>query len=739
MNKAKLLNNAFPLGGSLEVAAVLGWSAYRNGLFFDSDLYRLEGLLFIGLLCWLVFRLAIRREANIPPWVILPFGLSVVYALELWIGPVSVKGTMDSMLRWMTYCCWSLLLWGLWRKRMSRSWGFAAIQASGLFLLAGGWAGWFGWTSFADIVLRFDDAELSATGARLAGYLQYPNAYGAVLAAFLLMQLLALAGARKHRGYAQRFAAATVVPYGGALLLTESRGAIAALLLAFGLAIIVLDRAGRRRLLIGSGISAVGSALMARAAWNWMQEASAAGAEARQSLIGSVNFWAAVICELAGMILLIGLSRVWIRESNRDSNKQVPLIGTGGKVIPWLIAGVGAAAAYRITFSHAGERIAGHYGTVTSRKLFYADAWEIFKDSPWFGYGGESWRMLFGLYQRQPYVGNEVHSGYLEILLDTGVIGFAFLVFMLGIYIAKMWGYQRAAVAPAAVLLVHAAIDFDWSYAFVWLLLIAWFMLHIAPTEEMEAAKEGVKAQEGTAGENNAWLKLGDAGLAVLLIGCTAIGLWAAWRADTAAQARADAVSAAAPAARIALLRAALEANPAWSRIRLELAPLLPLRERADLLEAGLRYEPQATPLLLQLGIAYAELGDVAQAAARLREALRLERFSRNGYNAAIASMANLAEMRRMDGDSGQATEAAEAAVSMFKQFQALDRQVSDMHNPANGKQFRMTVAAKLHAAQCLVILSRTEEARFLLLEVVEEGDEDWKEQAQEILGRITP
>ncbi len=92
-----------------------------------------------------------------------------------------------------------------------------------------------------------------------------------------------------------------------------------------------------------------------------------------------------------------------------------------------------------------------------------------------------------------------------------------------------------------------------------------------------------------------------------------------------------------------------------------------------------------------------------------------------------------------MDGDSGQATEAAEAAVSMFKQFQALDRQVSDMHNPANGKQFRMTVAAKLHAAQCLVILSRTEEARFLLLEVVEEGDEDWKEQAQEILGRITP
>jgi O-antigen ligase len=740
---------ARPLLIALAIAAVLGWSAYRYGMFFDNDFYRLEAVLYAGLIGWIVCRTVIWRTGGfVPSWTLLPFGMLGIYALELWLGPASVKGTIDSMLRWLAYGSWTVLLWGLWRKPKSMSWGLGAIQATGLFLLVGGWAGWYGWSSFTEIVLRFNDAELSATGARLAGFMQYPNAYGAVLAFFLLIQLQAWTNSGERRGYSW-LAAVTAIPYGGALLLTESRGAVAALLLGMGLAYFLMDRASRMKLLLISGVTAVGSAFTAKASWAWMQAVNGENGETGRTLGHAVRTGGlAAICMVAGALVLIALRHAWNREGSGLASSTA---NRTWLAVSWAVAVLGMTVAAWTSFGSAGARIAGHYGTVASRKLFYADAWEMFKQSPWLGNGGDSWRMLFGLYQRQPYVGNEVHSGYIEIALDTGMVGLLLFLFMLCVFAVRMWKVQKAALAPAGIVLLHAAIDFDWSYAFVWLLLIAWFMLHIAPREgearaeqdesESRAVRDPSESraeQDASESRLGAWRPIGRMGLALLLVGSASAGLWAAWRSDAAQSARAAAATAATPAAREAHLRAALEANPAWVRIRLDLAPLLPLQEQAKLLEAGLRYEPQAPRLWLQLGIVYAKLGDVAQARSRLREALRLERFSSEGQTAAIASMANLAETCLADGEQKKAREAAEAVVTMFERYKAIDKQIKEMPSPSNGKKFQMTIAAKWHAAQCLILLTRTEEARTLLQEVIDEGDDNWKEQAQELLKSLS-
>ncbi|KIL36832.1 hypothetical protein SD71_05335 [Cohnella kolymensis] len=687
--------------GFVGAASVLGWSAYRSGMFFDTDFYRLEIVLFISFCVWWAVRLLRERRMDVPLWSLLPLCMALLYAIHLAAEPLSVKGSTDSALRWTAYACCSVLCSALWHNKDRRKWGWAAIQASGLLLLAGGWAGWFGWLSFPDIVLRFNDAELSATGARLAGFMQYPNAYGAVLAAFLLMQLQTWG---RGSGSARFVAAFSIVPFGAALLLTESRGAILALLLGIALSCLLLDRQARPRLLVSAGVASVLSAVTAKQAWSYLLEHQ----------VGAV--WSAAACCLAAAGLLILLDRNWRYEwFGRRSWVR--------RIVPWLAAAIGALIAGWLVFGAAGERVAANYGTVASRRLFYADAWEMFKDSPWLGWGGETWRMLFGLYQRQPYVGNEVHSGYVEILLDTGLAGLALLLFMLVVFIVKMWRYDRTAIAPASVLLVHAAVDFDWSYAYVWLLLIAWVMLHVPP-----AVHGGHRAPARTAAP------AGRAALSALLLGSAAVGLWAAWRGDAAASARSAAGAAAAPAARAAQLRAALDANPAWARIRLELAPMLPARERASMLEAGLRYEPLAPPLWFELGMAYAELGDVAQARSGLREGLRLERFNRDNQTAAIASMARFAESRQSAGDEPRAREAAEAAVSFFRQYRALDLEVTAMDRPANGKSFALTTSAKFNAAKCLLILARTDEAHVLLLEVIAEDEGQWKEEAQKLL-----
>ncbi|BBI35280.1 O-antigen ligase family protein [Cohnella abietis] len=736
MFKAQMYRKAMIILFTLGVAAALEWSGYRYGMFFNEDFYWMEAIIYMGLIGWVVLLAATKRIDSIPLAALLPLGMSVLYMLELWLGPASTKGTIDSMLRWLTYGSWSILLWGLWRSDLGRAWGRWAIQSTGVLLLAGGWAGWYGWTTFPQIVLRFNDAELSATGARLAGFMQYPNAYGAVLAAFLLMQLQSWTDNSKPRAYSW-LASITVIPYGAALFLTESRGAIVALLFGILLAYFLHKPYERRRFRNIFGITAVGSAIMAKFSWNWMQGMDGSLDGVGRGVVGSVHFWIALFSAIVGAIILIRLRKdrlsrkSGINEEIGEFRKVVEvrtvMDSPIGAKLSWLSAGVGVAAISWLAFGSAGSRIAEHYGTVTSRRLFYEDAWRMFKDSPIFGYGGESWRMLFGLYQSQPYVGNEVHSGYFEMMLDLGIVGVGMLLLLLGVYVIKMWKQEKNAIAPAAVLVVHAAVDFDWSYSFVWLLLIAWFTIHSVP----RAGEGSSKASPASGG---GWRPIGRIALALLLLCSAGAGLWTASRLDAAVSARAAAVSAAAPAAREAKLRAALDANPAWTRIRMELAMLLPLQERASLLEAGLRYEPQAPPLFLQLGITYAELGHVAQARDRLREALRLERFSRDGQTTAIVSMANLAKSLHDDGDEVQAGEAAEATVSMFERYRALDREVTEMKNVANDKKFGMTMAAKLRTAECLLLLSRDEDAGVLLLEIMTEGDEDWQEQAYKLL-----
>ncbi|MBW5447906.1 hypothetical protein GE107_17775 [Cohnella sp. CFH 77786] len=705
------------MAGTAGIAGILGWAAWRYGLFFDSDAYAVELVLFAlaaavmlaGLGLGLEFGQGLQRYRSVPFWPLLPLGMAACYGIGLLSVPASYQGTVDSMLRWTAFAGWLTLLTLWWRNAGNRAWGEAAIQASGVFLLLGGWLGWFGWLPFPEIVLRFDDPELSAAGARLGGFLQYPNAYGAVMAFFLLRQWQGWAGGGKA---AAALASLTAVPYAGALVLTESRGALAALLAGLALGVALAgQRRTRIKLVLGAAWTVPGGFAAARGALRGWNGGGMEGA------------WLTVAAVVAGASVLYGLWR-WLEQADRQEEglRKFPYARQAWISGAALLLLCGAIMAGSGWLGAAGRISGGHYGTAASRLLFYRDAWRMFLDSPWIGFGGDSWRTLFGLYQSEPYVGGEVHSGYLEILLDTGLLGLAVFAGILIVWVRRVWERKREALAPAAVLLGHAAVDFDLSYAGIWLLLLAWFALFAAEEEE----------RPGLRRPGAVWVAAG------LLAGASAWGAWAAWHGDAAARAVAAADRAAAPAAREAKLREALAANPANGRIRVALAPLLPqAEERESVLAAGLRYEPQSAPLVLSLGLAEAELGRAAQAEARLREALRLERFSRETQTAAIAAMTRLAETLRFRGDSAGARSAAETAVSFYEEYRRLVREVAAMRNPANGRRFAMTSAAEFGAAKAYAELGRINEARVLLRQLVDREASGWKEQAEELLRKL--
>lgn len=730
-------------GGAVLLAGALCWAAYRQGLFYDRDMYRLETIwLAAATLAAACLAVAGRR---LPLWALAPFGLAAAYALAWADGPASVHGTADSVLRWCLYGAWLVLAALLMLQRSGRAAGHIALHVGGLFFTGGALAGWYGWLRYPDIVYRSSDAALSMTGARLAGFLQYPNTCGAVLAFFALAlwQLLDRPG-RSVRSFARL----ALVPTLTALLLTESRGAWLALAVAGALALAAAPRRGRRGYgLAAAGLAAFGASFAAHVAFRAMETgAPAQGAWALAVATAAFAVAAALLRPPESVAAATTRRRGHGGRGSRDERgtRGAPaarirrlLTGAWGGAAVFAVC---AALSYLLLASGGAaghSRAEGNLETAGARTLYYRDALHMFADRPLLGAGGETWRMQVGLYQSGPYIGNEVHSGYLEILIDTGAVGAAALLVMLAVFARRLARVSARGVwGPAAVLLMHAAVDFDWSYGYVWLLLLSWLALHLTlPSPPPSPARPLAPEQPR---RRLAWARFARLALPpLLLLGAAAAATPLAVGSAQAEAAYKAAQGARGDAARLELLREAQRASPSWNRPRLEAAALLPAAERPAWLAQGLRYEPASPGVRYALGMAYADRGDVLGAAAQLQEALRLARFDRDSQNAVIARFAQLARQLADEGDSAGARLAGAAGIGFFERYRDLyAQQYAGRSNPWYGTA--LFVSAKVNAAKCALLAGRGAEAEPWLREAIQDGDEDWRQEAAVLLEQLS-
>ncbi|AIS51839.1 tetratricopeptide repeat/O-antigen ligase [Thermoanaerobacter kivui] len=115
----------------------------------------------------------------------------------------------------------------------------------------------------------------------------------------------------------------------------------------------------------------------------------------------------------------------------------------------------------------------------SQRMQFYKDGFKIFKDYPIFGAGGGAWASLYFKYQSYLYWTTQTHNYFMQVLLDTGIIGAIAIMFLLLSLFRGMYrvykGYLEekdriliSAVITAIVsLYAHAAMDFDLSLSAV--------------------------------------------------------------------------------------------------------------------------------------------------------------------------------------------------------------------------------------------------------------------------------
>ncbi|MBM7567367.1 O-antigen ligase [Paenibacillus sacheonensis] len=672
-------------------AMMMMGAAYRRGMFFDESFYKWEWAICIGALSAVgvvLLHNRRRREESrmrgmLHPAVIGSLMAALLYGSTLLHDPVSVLGSLKQALRYFTYAAFALLLQLFFGSPEKRAGLSAALQASGMAVAGCALAGWMGALSFPSMIMTTEDGRLSAVGARLAGFVQYPNFLGAVAAAYLVWSGLLLLRADTYKRL--MLASIGAVPYLLVCLLTESRGAWLAAAIAWLTGFAMLR--GKERCawaLYGGWTLVCGSAAyraVVGAGLRGRHDGTGGGANAQEWLLLLL-----IIC--AAPLGFLGI-RMLMDRSGKGRLKG----------IAWACGSAAALVSVALLPETIFGRLGGFggdaYSTAGARRLFYRDAWKLVREAPLLGRGGDAWPNLFTSVQSQPYVGNEVHSGILELLLDLGAVGLIAGIAVIVIILRAVWIRERMGLLPIGVLLMHALIDFDLSFGYDWLLLLSWIVYYSSGGALREGGGVG---REVIRGRIAAGVRAGALASAAL---CFAAAAVLGWRLAAAVQHR-ETAAAVSGAARTAALRAALDANPYWSRIRIELAVQAPPPERAALLAAGLRWEPQSVPLLWALGREAAEREDVRGAAGWMRRALDRDRFDRAKQTEAVTTMARLAQNLRAASRPEEARLAADAAEAFFASYEALDRRYD-----ANGRRFEVSAAAKTAAEQIRLLASK--------------------------------
>ncbi|MFD2615632.1 O-antigen ligase family protein [Paenibacillus gansuensis] len=639
---------------------LLAAAAFRRGLFFDRDGYALQIVIFLSAGAALIYSLKSRRPLfPALTWALLPLGMAVLYALKLGYHPASAGATINELLRWTFYGCflWLAALYGQRpRGREAMNW---LLPWVGIFVTGGAWLGFYGVLDFPNIVVYTDDRRLSEAGFRLSGFFQYANMLAAVLSALFLFHTAKLSALRCY-GWKLWLLALPQVPYVTALLLTESRGGWIAAAAGWIIGLMCTPARDKIRYAMFSLLPAVCAAVAYREILREMQ---------MDMLYPGLPLLLSVTLAYSAAAVL-GTLRVTAKPQSK------PLILTS-------ILLIGLVLFAAIVPDSTVQRAGGHYETAAARKLFYLDAWTMLQESPWTGGGGNTWANKYTRFQQQPYVGTEVHSGYIDILLDLGWTGFLFFIGMLFYFLYRIVRRSLWLAAPAVVLLLHAAIDFDMSFGFYWLFLFS--MVAIGGTDVI--AKPSEFRNHPASAKANVLIGL-------LLIGITAAGVY-----SVRFEAGQVALTSANPGEGSRFT--ALRYNPYDTANRLRLAERMPLEQGLRLLYDGLSYEPDRVSLLWKAGTMQAQLHRWHEAVPLLSRAVELDRYDTQKQEEYIQLLYQGALQLRSRGDEEQARQLAQAAVRSYLQYETLAKALSELPNPANGRKFHLTQQASFLAEQC--------------------------------------
>jgi tetratricopeptide (TPR) repeat protein len=685
---------------------------YRRGLFFDQDLYWKEGLVLLLLLIWCISKI-VKKERGLPVKYYAIFLVPVMYALAFFFAE-SPQYNFDNWLRWLTYAGVFILLTDIGRHSNVRQWMHYLFQASGIVLALFSLAGFLGWVDYRDIML----------GTRLAGPLQYANTFAAVIGAFWLYALFVYAKGKLNQTQIMLYCAPLVV-YGVTFLLSYSRGAWLVLPIAWFIGLWLLSFREQLRLVGITAISLLFSFVVYLASTLW-------------NLSNGLLFVLLLACS-ALVCLCVWGAEVWLPRVVKwdwlHSGKRKVI---GRIAVPASMAVLGLLLLLDLMFHGAVYRtlptgLQNRIGTinletssVVARIGMYQDALRISVDHP-FGAGGDGWKILYNLYQKLPYYSNEIHNGYLEVLLSIGWMGMLvfFGVFSLLFVLLLRKGDENtpaaqggaAAFAALAVLFLHAAIDFDFSYGFVWFMIVWLFAMHSEVPAIIPEKKRKQKKTTPVKMSPSIALVTVRSIISVLAV----IGMVTSYRFMAAERAAAQVQGQIQVDQAIALFKKAVSNNSYNVNFRIALANAYlqhhlatgqsDSRERFEQQVLRMeKLEPHNARMLFQIGSMYAQLNEWDKCFQYIDKAIKFERYNVEYYLYAIDMKTRVGLSLLAQNQVEEGNRKLEQAVELFETYQEWYSEVLSKPVP-DRRDISLSRDAKLMAARAYLNLNHLEPA----------------------------
>lgn len=698
----------------LSMAAILLAGCLRRGLFHPADLYPVILMTGVIVLFSLVVykrgvlirgidgMVSVRSESTRLGVVDLvhvgfPLAIMVCYALHAWAGSVSTQGSIHEMLRWSLLAMFALLAVLLAASKGGVRWLAFGWQLAGGMLVLSGILAVCGVLPLPYGVMRTADPEISSAGARLGGLLQYPNAYGAVVGMYALERLTAAAGVLAGRAVPARRLFAAVLPLmpaQAALLLSESRGAW----LAAGCAVAAafLQRRGARLPLLLAL-----AAPLACAAWLYRQLAAAQLAPAPvPGLLALAGAWAAA---LLGTLLLC---RLW--HSGGPAGRATALAAT---VLACIAAALMAAAS-------TAERFAAGVGTGASRLQLWRDALRLWTEAAWLGHGGDTWRNMFRAIQSSPYVGGEVHSGLLDLALDTGLLGIALIAGWILFTLRSIRRFAPRLLPAVLVFVLHGIVDFDWSYTLSWMLFIwlaAWAValrIEAGPVSSHQHCLTNHRVETHlyayVCSYIRTWTRTSFSYVisghikryvVVFMLTCwlgSTVWITAryAWADMQYRHALTESMGTTASAQ---YLRSAHRLNPSRPDLAISLARTLPQAEAEFILLNSLSRSPGNSDLYVELGRLEAKCGEGEQAGEYFISAITLNRYDAITQRTVLYWIEQATMREISEGKVRQAQKTAALGIEIYERYKELASQVNT-ERMRNDRRFQLHPSSSLAA-----------------------------------------
>ncbi|WP_339267211.1 O-antigen ligase family protein [Paenibacillus sp. FSL R5-0470] len=710
---------------ALVIAAGVGACLLR-GFFFTEEMYLFLTLwfvicsvallyLYIGVGKWRSSAggaSGVRRALKI--MLTAPLIVLSLYLIHWLRDPLSAQGTMNEILRWGLYASFASLVCFCALNRVGRQLIIAAWSILGIFLSISALLAVCGVVELPFAIAYSNSSEVSITGARLAGVMEYPNAFGAVMAVFLLERLFAVAayyerpqksveGCDRLERREPRSTAAALLrllplfPCAAALLLSESRGAW--LTAACACAAVLL---WKRQLI--APLLAAGAAPVVAAALLYRQLARAGLAvEPLPGLLLLAGLWAGAL--LAGL---------WLCRRQRSA-------AGSARAAMLALAAAGWTAAGTAVLLHVRERITGPSSTVSARGLFYRDAWRLAVEAPWLGRGGETWRSSYLAAQSRPYVGSQVHNGYLDILLNLGFVGLAAILLML---LAAGWLLAKRSphlLPPFLVIVMHSAVDFDWSYGLIWLLL---FWLPALALSEYEQKHQSANTRFTSISLLTTHFASANLGATIpafaslshpyprrlfITVACCLCLMLSVLSLQAAQGERyyRQAVQTVDPSVKVDLLEQSLAWNPQSPKTAVALSRLLTGEQSVSILQQSLQYSPDNASLNWEMARRWMYSDDPGAALYWIRRSIQLDKYNSVKWVKGIEGMLMMGRKKLAEGNRMEAISCIALGNELLREYRVLAEYEGSKGEQHNDRKFQITEQADDLSRRLSVLASR--------------------------------